>query len=96
MQNKTGIYGSRSPFSGSQKRRPASVRVVAMGSNGRAGDSNAAVLMENTLKEMREGSSVIADVDSKTTVGGGVQDVYGEDSATDEQFVTPWSVSVAR
>ncbi|KAG2722851.1 hypothetical protein I3843_02G123900 [Carya illinoinensis] len=43
---------------------------------------------------MREGS-VIDDVDSKPTIGGGVQDVYGEDAATEEQFVTPWSLSVA-
>lgn len=70
--------------------------MVASTSNGRAGDRNAAVLVENTLKEMREGSSVIADVDSKSTVGGGVQDVYGEDTATEDHFVTPWSVSVAR
>ncbi|KAL1293012.1 hypothetical protein HN51_053589 [Arachis hypogaea] len=27
--------------------------------------------------------------------GGGVKDVYGEDRATEDQFVTPWSVSVA-
>lgn len=44
---------------------------------------------------MREGS-VIEDVDSKPTIGGGVRDVYGEDAATEEQFVTPWSLSVAR
>ncbi|XP_021848597.1 NADP-dependent malic enzyme isoform X2 [Spinacia oleracea] len=34
-------------------------------------------------------------VDEKTAVGGGVQDVYGEDSATEDQLVTPWTVSVA-
>ncbi|XP_059456373.1 NADP-dependent malic enzyme [Corylus avellana] len=93
--NKTGISGSCGSFSGAQRRRSASVRVVASSSNGRAGDRNAAVLVENTLKEMREGSAVIADVDSKPMVGGGVQDVYGEDTATEDQFVTPWSVSVA-
>ncbi|CAN0907272.1 NADP-dependent malic enzyme, chloroplastic [Linum grandiflorum] len=27
--------------------------------------------------------------------GGGVEDVYGEDSATEEQFLTPWAVSIA-
>jgi malate dehydrogenase (oxaloacetate-decarboxylating)(NADP+) len=83
-----------------QRRGPVSVRVVALGSNGRAGEGNAAVLVEkNKLKEMREESSsspLIDDVDSKPTVAGGVQDVYGEDSATEDQFVTPWSVSVAR
>ncbi|KAG2722852.1 hypothetical protein I3760_02G146300 [Carya illinoinensis] len=92
--NKSGLAGSCSPFSGAHIRRTASVRVVALGSNGRAGERNASILIENTLKEMREGS-VIDDVDSKPTIGGGVQDVYGEDAATEEQFVTPWSLSVA-
>ncbi|KAL9262743.1 NADP-dependent malic enzyme-like protein [Drosera capensis] len=30
-----------------------------------------------------------------STVNGGVEDVYGEDHATVDQFVTPWSLSVA-
>jgi hypothetical protein len=28
--------------------------------------------------------------------GGGVEDAYGEDRATEEQLVTPWAFSVAR
>ncbi|XP_041015956.1 NADP-dependent malic enzyme-like isoform X2 [Juglans microcarpa x Juglans regia] len=93
--NKTGISGFRSPSSGAVlRRRPASVRVVALGTNGRAGERNAAILVENRLKEMREGSSAIADVESEPTVGGEVQDEYGEDAAT-EEFVTPWCLSVA-
>lgn len=36
-------------------------------------------------------------VDEKSAVvGGGVQDPYGEDRATEDQIVTPWSVTVAR
>lgn len=31
-----------------------------------------------------------------SVVGGGVEDVYGEDSATEDQLVTPWTISVAR
>ncbi|XP_050286024.1 NADP-dependent malic enzyme [Quercus robur] len=102
--NNTGISGSGSYFiSRVQRKGPVSVRVVALGSNGRAGEGNAAVLAEkNKLKEMREesespssSSTLIDDVDSKPTVAGGVRDVYGEDSATEDQFVTPWSVSVA-
>ncbi|GMQ08532.1 hypothetical protein CsSME_00052216 [Camellia sinensis var. sinensis] len=50
--------------------------------------------METTLKEMRDGSSAI-EVDPKSTVGGGVDDVYGEDRATEDQSITPWTVSVA-
>ncbi|XP_012472405.1 NADP-dependent malic enzyme [Gossypium raimondii] len=50
--------------------------------------------MESTLKEMRGGESVL-DLSPKATVGGGVEDVYGEDFATEEQLVTPWTYSVA-
>ena len=53
------------------------------------------LLMENTLKEMRDGSAAV-EVEPKSTVGGGVEDVYGEDQATEDQPVTPWTVSVAR
>ncbi|XP_047330289.1 NADP-dependent malic enzyme [Impatiens glandulifera] len=45
--------------------------------------------MENTLKEP------VQDLDSSATVGGGVEDVYGEDRATEDQLVTPWTTSVA-
>jgi len=50
--------------------------------------------MESTLKEMRDGASVL-DMDPKSTVGGGVEDVYGEDRATEDVLVTPWTISVA-
>ncbi|GFZ04197.1 NADP-malic enzyme 4 [Actinidia rufa] len=65
--------------------------VSASSSNGRPGDRNVAVLKESTK---RDGSPVI-EVDPKSTVAGGVEDVYGEDQATENQSVTPWSVSVA-
>lgn len=51
--------------------------------------------MESIMKEMRGGESVL-DLDPKSAVGGGVEDVYGEDSATEDQLVTPWTYSVAR
>ncbi|KAF5180436.1 Nad-dependent malic enzyme [Thalictrum thalictroides] len=45
--------------------------------------------METTiLKEMTKGGS-------KLSVGGGVEDVYGEDCATEDQSITPWTVSIA-
>jgi len=28
--------------------------------------------------------------------GGGVRDLYGEDSATEDHLITPWNFSVAR
>ncbi|RDX61097.1 NADP-dependent malic enzyme, chloroplastic, partial [Mucuna pruriens] len=40
-------------------------------------------------------NSTVVDVHDNPTSGGGVNDVYGEDRATEDQFVTPWSVSVA-
>jgi malate dehydrogenase (oxaloacetate-decarboxylating)(NADP+) len=50
--------------------------------------------MESTLKDVRNGLSGLV-VDNKSTVGGGVQDVYGEDCAIEDQIITPWSVCVA-
>lgn len=67
--------------------------MVALVPKARTGDRNGSVVMESTLQEVKDESSV---VELKSTVHGGVQDVYGEDTATEDQFVTPWSVSVAR
>lgn len=63
----------------------------------RAGDRNGTVVMEveSPLKEIRNDPAV-ADVDDNEISAGGPQDVYGEDRATEDHFVTPWSVSVAR
>ncbi|XP_050213624.1 NADP-dependent malic enzyme [Mercurialis annua] len=49
-------------------------------------------LMESTM--MNGGDSLVAD---KRNVGvyGGVDDVYGEDCATEDQLITPWTASVA-
>lgn len=35
-------------------------------------------------------------VDNKAAVEGGVEDMYGEDSATLDQLATPWTISVSR
>ncbi|XP_076912889.1 NADP-dependent malic enzyme-like [Bidens hawaiensis] len=40
----------------------------------------------------KNGESV---VDPNSAVGGGVDDVYGEDRACEDQLITPWTVSVA-
>ncbi|KAK7319950.1 hypothetical protein RJT34_04679 [Clitoria ternatea] len=50
--------------------------------------------MESTLKALRDGESVL-DLSPKSTVSGGVEDIYGEDRATEDQLVTPWTFSVA-
>ncbi|KAJ4957883.1 hypothetical protein NE237_024994 [Protea cynaroides] len=91
MNNSTSLSGvSRI----SHTQRKASAVVVAMSSNGRPGEGKVRAVMGNTLKETRDGASVL-DMDSKSTVGGGVEDTYGEDTATEDQVVTPWTYSVA-
>ncbi|KAJ4708522.1 Malic enzyme [Melia azedarach] len=50
--------------------------------------------MESIMKGIRDGASVL-DMDPKSTVGGGVEDPYGEDRATEDQLVTPWTISIA-
>ncbi|RZB95063.1 NADP-dependent malic enzyme [Glycine soja] len=50
--------------------------------------------MESTLKALRDGESVL-DLSPRSTVSGGVEDIYGEDRATEDQLVIPWTVSVA-
>ncbi|KOM44480.1 hypothetical protein LR48_Vigan05g208500 [Vigna angularis] len=77
------------------RKRSNPMRVVCMTpSNGRSGDRNNSVVMETPLKELKKDSPV-DDVDGNSISAGGPQDVYGEDRATEDQFVTPWSVSVA-
>lgn len=51
--------------------------------------------MEKTIK-MNGGDYSVVEEEGKAGFGGGVEDVYGEDSATEDQLVTPWTVSVAR
>ncbi|XP_030464595.1 NADP-dependent malic enzyme-like [Syzygium oleosum] len=96
-----GVNGSGINAQRQRRPPPAYVKVVASRSNqdqkGRAtSERSGSALVESTLKEMKDHappSHVRVDPDS--TVGGGVKDVYGEDSATEDQLVTPWAVSVA-
>nr|DAD44604.1 TPA_asm: hypothetical protein HUJ06_002834 [Nelumbo nucifera] len=91
--NSTGFSGISS-FSHSQRKASTPVVVVTLSPNGRGGERRVKASMESTLKEMRDGASVL-DMDPKSTVGGGVEDVYGEDRATEDILVTPWTFSVA-
>ncbi|KAJ8755741.1 hypothetical protein K2173_024285 [Erythroxylum novogranatense] len=94
--NNKSISGSCSPFLGRHRglvpSAPSSLKIVAAVSSDR--DLNGSVVMESTLKALRDGASVV-EMDAKTAVAGGVQDVYGEDTATEDQLVTPWALSVA-
>lgn len=58
-------------------------------------DRNGSVVMETPLKEIKN-EPVVEDIDNNAISGGGPRDVYGEDKATEDHSVTPWSVSVAR
>ncbi|KAA8525239.1 hypothetical protein F0562_007094 [Nyssa sinensis] len=60
----------------------------------RRGDRKSSIVVQKTVKEMRNGDSML-DLDDKSGVAGGVQDAYGEDRATEDLPVTPWTVSVA-
>ncbi|GER52108.1 malic enzyme [Striga asiatica] len=95
------LYGaskSLAPSWQGKKPAPRMVAAAAISSNDRPGDGNV-VLMESTLKKMRETapptSSPAIEKDTKSAVSGGVEDVYGEDSATEDQHITPWTVTVA-
>lgn len=87
----SGVSSSSCCYSFCHSRRKA----VILCCHSRGGERKVRALMESTLKETREGASVI-DVDSESTVGGGVEEAYVEDRATEDHFVTPWTVSVAR
>ncbi|MCO5553289.1 hypothetical protein L7F22_006810 [Adiantum nelumboides] len=51
--------------------------------------------VESQVKEMKKPASPVFDQDLSHAVAGGVRDFYGEDTATEDQIVTPWSRNVA-
>ncbi|KAJ3695076.1 hypothetical protein LUZ60_000453 [Juncus effusus] len=59
------------------------------------GEAAASSSMESTMKGIRGDGPSVLDMDPAHTCGGGVEDFYGEDQATEDQLVTPWTVSVA-
>lgn len=52
--------------------------------------------MESQLKGLRNGGPDVLDLKSTPTIGGGVGDTFGEDAATEDQTLTPWTRIVAR
>lgn len=70
-----------------RRRRVSAVVCVVGRGEKRAAAAAAELVMDHTIDEV---------VDPKSPVCGGVQDPYGEDRATEDQVVTPWSVTVAR
>ncbi|KAI7754459.1 hypothetical protein M8C21_022271, partial [Ambrosia artemisiifolia] len=92
----SGVSRTQSQLLRLSVRRPMVVAMV--NSNGRP-ERNAGVSVDSAIKDVNAPVAVeVADSDGKkptTVVGGGVEDVYGEDTATEDHFITPWSVSVA-
>lgn len=74
----------------SNSNRSLNVYSIVASSSSKVGE-NAAIYGENTLGE----SFLVVEKDLENKVGGGIDDVYGEDSATEEQNITPWTFSVA-
>ncbi|KAK1311978.1 hypothetical protein QJS10_CPA07g00854 [Acorus calamus] len=73
-------------------------RLVAFGGEARRRGLRSGVMMESALREMSisDGESGF-DASRRPNDGGGVgvEDAYGEDRATEDQIVTPWTVTVA-
>ncbi|KAI7738750.1 hypothetical protein M8C21_032317, partial [Ambrosia artemisiifolia] len=92
----SGVSRTQSQLLRLSVRRPMVVAMV--NSNGRP-ERNVGVSVDSAIKDVNAPVAVeVADSDGKkptTVVGGGVEDVYGEDTATEDHFITPWSVSVA-
>lgn len=53
------------------------------------------VVMDSAFKEISNGVSVL-DLSDNSGAGGGVRDIYGEDRATEDQTIIPWTSAVAR
>ncbi|OWM76512.1 hypothetical protein CDL15_Pgr005476 [Punica granatum] len=95
--NNSGFCGSCKKsllFSRLQRSPVSHVRIAAAlgsSSNKGTGDRNVSFSVEAAVKNM----AAVELVDSESAVAGGVKDVYGEDTATEDQLVTPWAVSIA-
>ncbi|CAL5442986.1 unnamed protein product [Camellia sinensis] len=86
-----------SPNRGTFLQKQASVEYISIAYNKEeiwCCERKSTFAMEITSKDER-GSAPVLDIDSKSTVGGVVEDVYGEDRANEDQPVTRWTISVA-
>uniref|UniRef100_A0A7N0TU33 Malic enzyme n=1 Tax=Kalanchoe fedtschenkoi TaxID=63787 RepID=A0A7N0TU33_KALFE len=96
-------------LSDSRTRRPSSVKMAAVNSSSssdhhRAGQDKKSAFMADSAAMRENAAAAAAAASSSTpvvveekesTMAGGARDVYGEDAATEDQFVTPWTLSVA-
>ncbi|KAL8043201.1 hypothetical protein ABFX02_09G103500 [Erythranthe guttata] len=72
---------------------PPPMAVASLSSNNRQVDETA--VSKQNASHIPSSSSSTVEKDLKSSVCGGVEDVYGEDSATEDQYITPWTVTVA-
>ncbi|KAK7294258.1 hypothetical protein RJT34_17145 [Clitoria ternatea] len=86
-----GGWSSCSKFSVSQRKPCSGSSRVSCSAPTTTKRQNGSGVMDKEVN----GDSTVSDIHGNPTSGGGVQDVYGEDRATEDPFVTPWSVSVA-
>ncbi|KOM27394.1 hypothetical protein LR48_Vigan406s020400, partial [Vigna angularis] len=84
-----GGWSSCSNFSASQRRRSAPSIVTCCAPTSSSGKTHGGFVMA------KEANGTPTAVGETPIAGGGVRDVYGEDKATEDQCVTPWSVSVS-
>nr|P22178.1 RecName: Full=NADP-dependent malic enzyme, chloroplastic; Short=NADP-ME; Flags: Precursor [Flaveria trinervia]CAA40421.1 NADP-dependent malic enzyme [Flaveria trinervia] len=77
-------------------RRPV---VTSMLNSNSLPERNVSVSVDSAVRDVN--APVAVEVDRSVgekpfaAVGGGVEDMYGEDTATEDHYITPWSVSVA-
>ena len=95
LQNNTLSCGV-SKQSSQRKISAPSVVVASVSSNGIPADRNVSVLVRDNAPSSSPSQSRVTEIEPASTVGGGVEDVYGEDTATEDQYITPWTLTVAR
>ncbi|KAL1349381.1 NADP-dependent malic enzyme-like [Arachis stenosperma] len=89
----SAVAGSRSFCGGARKGHSSPFRVVCLAPSN---DRNGSVVLDSPAKkEQIRNEPTSPPAEEETVSSGGPQDVYGEDKATEDQFVTPWNVSVA-
>ncbi|XP_026448915.1 NADP-dependent malic enzyme-like isoform X1 [Papaver somniferum] len=95
LLSNTGISTS---FSQSRRNVPSSpsIVMVAQSNNNPNRKEKKIGAVSSNGSTTSAAANEIKEIDSKSTIAsGGVQDFYGEDQATEDQLVTPWTTSVA-
>ncbi|GAB4852645.1 hypothetical protein Ancab_016860 [Ancistrocladus abbreviatus] len=92
--SRTTLLGRLVDYSKRRKRLSSAPSVVAVAATAFRSDGGFAG-GERKTEAVKMKKSAEKVIDPNSVVGGGVEDVYGEDQATEDQLLTPWTVSVA-